>query len=166
MVRERLADLPARRTARLRLAPLRRADAARLSSITTDRAITDRIHFLSRPFTRHAAARLIGGPGRGRDCFVGVWRNGELIGVVGAHLVKDDGIEIGYWIGSRWHGKGYATESTARVIALLRRRHPVRRIFAECRPDNRSSWRVLEKLGFHDTGDFGARPGRRVLTLI
>jgi RimJ/RimL family protein N-acetyltransferase len=165
VVGEGLAGLPTRRTARLRLAPLRRADAARLAAITNDRAITDRIHFLARPFTRHAALHLIAGRGDRRDCFLGAWRGDALIGVVGVHLVADDRIEIGYWIAPDWQGRGYATEAAAAVIALVRRRFPARRLFAECRPDNRGSWRVLEKLGFRATGAAGARPGRRVLAL-
>jgi RimJ/RimL family protein N-acetyltransferase len=160
-----LAGLSPRRTARLRLAPLRPAHAAHLRAITDDRAITDRINFLSRPFTLSAAQRLIRGAGDRRDGFIGVWRGVSLVGVVGAHLRGEDGIEIGYWIASAHHGKGYATEAAAALIALLRRRFAARCIVAECRPDNRASWRVLEKLGFRPTGTLGARPGRHVLAL-
>ncbi len=160
-----LAGLPARRTARLRLAPMRPSDAARLRAITDDRAITDRIHFLARPFTRVAALRLIRGAGDGRDRFIGVWRGLSLVGVVGAHFGGDDRIEIGYWIARAHHGKGYATEAAACVVTLLQRRFAARVVVAECRPDNRASWRVLAKLGFRPTGALGLRPGRHVLAL-
>jgi len=160
-----LADLPAIETARLRLASLRLADAAALSAITDDPAITGRIDFITSPFTPDDAAALIRGQGDGRDCFVGLWHGTELVGVVGAHLAGADAIEIGYWIAAARHGRGYATEAAAALVALLRARFPRRRIFAECRRDNRASWRVLEKLGFRPTGVPGARPGRERLAL-
>jgi RimJ/RimL family protein N-acetyltransferase len=162
---EALADLPEIATARLRLAPLRHADAALLSAITDDPAIIASIHFLARPFTRGDAEALIRGGGAGRDCFIGVWCGHGLVGVVGAHLGGDDRIEIGYWIARPRQGQGYATEAAASVLELLRSRFPARRIFAECHPDNRVSWRVLEKLGFRATGKSGARPGRQEFAL-
>lgn len=121
--------------------------------------------FSRSPFTRADAEALIRGRGDGRDCFIGAWRGHSLVGVVGAHLAGDDRIEIGYWIAQPRQGQGYATEAAAAILALLRSRFPERRIFAECRPDNRVSWRVLEKLGFRATGKPGARPEREELAL-
>jgi RimJ/RimL family protein N-acetyltransferase len=162
---ETLAALPRLRTARLRLAPLGLSDAAQFRAVTDDPKIIAGVDFLSHPFTLADARALIRGAGDGRDRFIGISRNARLIGVVGAHLKAHERIEIGYWIGSAWSGRGYATEAAAAVIASLRRRFPQRRIFAECRPGNRASWRVLEKLGFSPTGKPGARPGRADLVL-
>ena len=160
---ETLIGLQGMTTARLRLAPLRAADAAALSAITDDPAIVANIHFLRSPFTPTDAAALISGSGDGRDCFVGAWHGSDLVGVVGAHLGGDDRIEVGYWVASQKQGRGYATEAAGAVIAVLRSRFPARRIFAECRRDNRASWRVLEKLGFRASGKPGARPERQEL---
>ena len=160
-----LAGLPEIATARLRLAPLRREDAAALSAITDDPAIIASIDFLQSPFTPAEAEVLICGKGDGRDCFFGAWDGASLIGLVGAHLAGEDRIEIGYWIASQRQGRGYATEAAAAVIGLVQSRFPARRIFAECRRDNRASWRVLEKLGFRATGRPGARPERQELVL-
>jgi RimJ/RimL family protein N-acetyltransferase len=162
---ETLAGLPEIATARLRLAPLRAADAEALSAITDDPAIIASIHFLRSPFTPADAAALIRGGGDGRDCFFGAWDRSRLVGVVGAHLAGDDRIEIGYWIASARHGRGYATEAGAAVLGLLQSRYPQRSIFAECHRDNRASWRVLEKLGFRATDRRGARPERQELRL-
>ena len=158
-----LGSLPARKTARLQLIPLRPKHAARLRAITDDRAIARHIHFLVLPFTHGDALRLIRAKGNGSDRFIGIWRSGALAGVIGAHLAGADRIEIGYWIARASQGRGYASEAGAALVALLSRRFPERRIFAECRPDNRASWRVLVKLGFRATGAAGARPGRQVL---
>ena len=162
---ETLVGLPEIATPRLRLVLLRREDAAVLSAITDDPAIIANIHFLRSPFTPANAEALIIGSGDGRDCFFGAWDGSRLVGVVGAHLAGDDRIEIGYWIATERHGQGYATEAGSAVIGLIRSRFPARRIFAECRRDNRASWRVLEKLGFRATDKPGARPERQELVL-
>jgi len=150
---------------RLRLAPLALDDAEALRDITDDPFVIDNINFLSAPFTLADARALIQG-GEG-DQFYGAWHrdNGELVGVVGTHLAACDEIEIGYWMAARFAGKGYATEAAAQVIGFLRAEYPRHQIFAECRPENRASWRVLEKLGFRPTGADGARTGRKRLDL-
>jgi RimJ/RimL family protein N-acetyltransferase len=150
---------------RLRLAPLRSSDAEALQAITDDPVVIDNIIFLSAPFTLDDARALIAGePGH---VFYGAWHNGtgDLVGVVGTHLTGSDEIEIGYWMATRFAGQGYASEAAAGVIELLCAQYPARTIFAECRPGNLASWRVLEKLGFCPTGEEGQRSGRKKLVL-
>ncbi len=150
---------------RLRLAPLTLGDAEAFQAITDDANVIDNIIFLAAPFTLDDARVLIAGdPGH---VFYGAWHRetGDLIGVVGTHPVDDNEIEIGYWMATRFAGQGYASEAAAGVIALLRAQYPVRTIFAECRPANHASWRVLEKLGFRPTGADGHRSGRKKLVL-
>jgi len=153
------------RTDRLDLKPLVAEDAAAVQALTDDRAIAGIIDFLPVPFTLADAQRLIGRNDGTGECFFGAWQDGKLTGVVGAHLHGSERIEIGYWIGRAFQGKGLATEAAGAVVAALKREFPGRRIIAECRPENLASWRVLEKLGFRATGEGGARPGRRLLTL-
>lgn len=65
---------------------------------------------------------------------------------------RDGTVEIGYGIAPPHRGRGYATEA---VEALCRWSftHPeVRRVVAECAPDNVASIRVLEKTGFRPIG--------------
>jgi len=152
------------KTRRLELKPLRRADAAALRAITDMPAIAGAIEFLPSPFTLAAARALIARNEDERECFVGVRRRGRLAGVVGAHRQNEERIEIGYWVGPAYQGQGIATEAAGAVVAALGENFSVR-IVAECRPENRASWRVLEKLGFRATGEEGARPGRKLLAL-
>jgi RimJ/RimL family protein N-acetyltransferase len=160
-----VGDLPPFATRRLRIARLGDDDAAALVAITDDPAITRAIHFLPTPFTRADAAALIRGTIHGVERFYGVWADdAQLIGVVGAGLRGGD-IEIGYWFGTRFHGKGYAAEAVGAVIDGLRRVFPARRIIAECRRDNIASWRLLARLGFTATGTPGDRPQRELLVL-
>lgn len=149
---------------RLRLVPLVPADAGDLRTVTDDPAITGAISFLSSPFT-DANARALIRKGQGEsDCFFAIRDTaGRLAGVIGAHLRGGDDVEIGYWIGGTHAGSGIATEATRALVARLRERLSDRRIVAECRPDNRVSWHILEKVGFRPTGTPGERPGRQLL---
>ncbi len=152
---------------RLTLHPLRGEDAEAVARITDDPVIADSVSFLRRPFTTVDAEGLIARNGNGLDCFLAARRraDGDLVGIVGAHLVGSEAVEVGYWIGAAFHGRGYATEALKAVVAVLRDLLPDRAIFAECRPDNLPSWRVLAKVGFWDAGAEGERPGRRRLVL-
>ena len=150
---------------RLRLAPLTLGDAEALQAITDDPVVIDNIIFLTAPFTRDDARALIAG--ELDHVFYGAWHiaAGDLVGVVGTHPVDSDEVEIGYWMATRFAGQGYASEAAVGVVEILRARYPQRTIFAECRPENRASWRVLEKLGFRPTGEDGHRSGRKKLVL-
>ncbi|GBU18886.1 MULTISPECIES: GNAT family N-acetyltransferase [Methylobacterium] len=162
-----LADLPPVETLRLTVRPLAAEDAEVLRRLTDDPAITGAVDFLPAPFTLEDAQGLIASGRRGTDVFLGARarKDGTLVGVVGAHLRGPGTIEIGYWIGGAARGRGYGTEAVAGVLVALRQRFPKRGVLAECRPENTASWGLLTKLGFHETGAEGHRPGRRVLAL-
>lgn len=149
---------------RLRIRPLTRGDAGDLRRLTDHPAITGPIDFLLSPFGRDDAAGLIARNGVD-ECFMGLWDGRRLVGCVGVHLRAGERIEIGYWIDAALHGRGYASEGVSAVLDALRRTYPHRRIVAECRPANLASWRLLQKLGFRDTGEVGHRVGRAVLML-
>lgn len=154
-------------TPRLRLVPLVPGDAAAVHAVTDDPAIIRSISFLAAPFTRADAQALIR-RGQGVDeCFLGIRDVDDdgLLGIIGAHLQGDDAVEIGYWVGSAFAGRGLASEAAAGLIDRLRECLPERRIIAECRPENAASWRVLTKAGFTPTGVPGRRPGRQQLEL-
>jgi RimJ/RimL family protein N-acetyltransferase len=152
-------------TRRLRLRPLTRNDTESFRDMTDEPAITGAIDFLPTPFTLRDAERLIDGNRDGRDCFWGVWQNDnlQLIGTVGTHLRGTDEIEIGYWFATAALGHGFAFEAAAAIVAALLQATPNRRIFAECRPDNERSWRLLERMGFQADSRGGLRSGRKRL---
>jgi RimJ/RimL family protein N-acetyltransferase len=158
-----LPRLSAVRTARLRIHPLAARHARALRSISDDPSITRAIHFLRAPVTLVAAGALIRGGIHGVDRFYGVWRKGHLIGVVGLGR-HGDALEIGYWFGRDFQGRGLAREAVGAFVAQLRQRFRDRAIVAECHPANGRSWRLLHRLGFHVIGP-GTRPGRELLSL-
>lgn len=59
---------------------------------------------------------------------------------------------IGYTLNRRYWGQGYATETATRVVQYGFEELGLHRIFAECRPENRASARVLQKIGMRQEG--------------
>ena len=56
--------------------------------------------------------------------------------------------EVGYIINKDYQRKGYATEALSAVISYVFQ-EGAHRVYAECDPRNISSWKLLEKAGFH-----------------
>ena len=69
-----------------------------------------------------------------------------ICGLVKRESLKD--VDIGFAFLSKFWGKGYAQESASAVIAFAKRALGLSRIVAITTPDNHSSIKVLEKLGF------------------
>jgi RimJ/RimL family protein N-acetyltransferase len=82
-----------------------------------------------------------------------------LVGETGFHGPPDPTgtVEIGYSVVPDYRGRGIALEATRLLLrdAILRAR--VRRIVAECEPDNVASIRVLEALGLRRRERVGKR---------
>ncbi|WP_433654001.1 GNAT family N-acetyltransferase [Nocardia sp. CA-128927] len=87
--------------------------------------------------------------------------NGEFIGYCG--LVVGQGTydepEIAYELARRAHGYGYATEA-ARSVVEAAKRTGRQRLWATVREWNAASFRVLEELGFYDSGRVTPDPHR------
>ncbi|NQW01824.1 MAG: GNAT family N-acetyltransferase [Rhodospirillales bacterium] len=152
-------------SARLRFRLVRPDDAAALQAMTNDRAIAEAISFLRYPFTVDDCRRYIEGLCSAHDrVFIG-WTKADpvLVSLVGAHLCENKRIEIGYWVGTGFQGRGYGFEAARALLGHLENGFPDFTIFAECAPENVPSWRLLEKLGFETTGQDGARVGRKQL---
>jgi [ribosomal protein S5]-alanine N-acetyltransferase len=78
---------------------------------------------------------------------------GVPVGVCG--LIKRDSLEdvdIGFAFLPEFRGKGYAYESASAVMAYGKRAFGLNRLAAITSPDNYSSVRLLEKLGFRFEG--------------
>lgn len=89
-------------------------------------------------------------PSAEEACY-GLMRDGELIGVVGLHLIKDCPPELGYWLGEPYWGHGYATEAAHAVIGAARAAGATE-LRSRARSTNAGSRNVLRKLGFVETG--------------
>lgn len=114
------ADFPLISTVRLRFTPLLDGNDSAFQRLTDDRSMTDIVEFLPTPFTELDALQLLCTQVQ-NDGFLGVWLGDESVGTIGAHLRKEDRLEIGYWVGVRFQGLGCAHEATFAVIAELAR---------------------------------------------
>jgi RimJ/RimL family protein N-acetyltransferase len=56
--------------------------------------------------------------------------------------------EVGYSLGSRWWGRGYAVEALDALVDWVLARYPVSRLEGRLHPQNRASAMVLERTGF------------------
>jgi len=75
-------------------------------------------------------------------------KTGEFMGVLGMHdLNEHKRIDVGYWLGEVYWGKGYATEALRRAIQFGFEELDVNRIYAEFFTFNTASRRVMEKSG-------------------
>ena len=73
-------------------------------------------------------------------------KTGENIGYV--QLVRiEDGWELGYHIGEKYRGRGYATEASAAFMPVIAKEKGLSEIIGICLAENKASVKVMEKLG-------------------
>jgi ribosomal-protein-serine acetyltransferase len=105
----------------------------------------------------------------------GVFENGQLVGTVGFQHgdERNQTVEIGYWLGTPFQGKGLATRALRLALKAGFEHTAVHRVAARVQLDNRPSIALLEKLGFQFEGverqgiKFGdGRPDHRVYSLL
>jgi len=88
-----------------------------------------------------------------RDVTFVVEADGEgAVGMLGFFTEGPVGPELGYWIGRRSWGRGYATEAAGAALDWAHRSWGKRAVVAGYFIDNPASARVLEKTGFLHTG--------------
>lgn len=77
----------------------------------------------------------------------------KMIGNVYMGRRDFEALEIGYVFNRNYWGQGYAAESCSALIgrAFSNGAH---RIYAECDPGNKNSWKLLESLGFQREAHF------------
>ncbi|MGB1121741.1 MAG: GNAT family N-acetyltransferase [Saprospiraceae bacterium] len=80
----------------------------------------------------------------------------QIIGDIGIHFIGNDGFqcEIGCTLDKNYHGKGLATETLHAVISYLFKDLNKHRIVTSIDPENISSIRLVERLGFRKEGHF------------
>jgi RimJ/RimL family protein N-acetyltransferase len=139
-------------TERLALRAPRRDDAKAIAALANDRRVAENTARLPHPYGIADAEQFIAAINQrhGEACFV-VTLDAMPIGACGIDL-REDGPEIGYWLGVPYWGRGFATEAVRAVIdhAFVDLKHETLQCGA--RVSNPASRRVLEKCGFQWTG--------------
>jgi len=87
----------------------------------------------------------------------GMWivenlETGRVIGRAGLEPLEDR-VELGYLIAGDYQGAGIGSEVCFAVMNIAREIFECGTIYARCHKDNKSSLRILEKLGFVETQD-------------
>lgn len=145
--------LPTLASARLVLRPLLHADADALHPVFADEGTMR--YWSGPPHADLAETRAYVAGNAAQDDWL-TWAitedGGPALGWVtlGAH--RDGVRELGYVLHRDFWGQGYAREAVATVIDHGFAAMGLRRIFADCDPDNAGSIRLLESLGFRREG--------------
>ena len=143
------------RTDRLLLRPGWAEDAPALAQAIGDEMIVRNLAVVPWPYSLRDAEAFLAAP---RDpllpsllIFERTDGAPRLVGSCGLQLKPAGAIEMGYWVARADWNRGFATEAGEAVIDIARTlRLPG--IEAAHFVDNPASGRVLEKLGFRDTG--------------
>ncbi len=149
----REGSIPVLETKRLALRAPRLEDAKTVATLANDRRIAENTARIPHPYKMSDADSFIKGANQdgGEAVFLITLRNKTVIGACGI-VPQDPTPELGYWLGVRHWGKGYATEALHAVIdyAFTDLAHDA--LQAGARVTNPASRRVLEKCGFQWTG--------------
>ena len=143
------------RTERLLLRPGWAEDAPALARAIADEQVVRNLATAPWPFALEDAEAFLAAP---RDpampSFLITERtDGEprIVGACGLGRRPSGAVEMGYWIGRQFWGKGFATEA-GRAMIEIAQTLKLPRLEASHFLDNPASGRVLEKLGFLPTG--------------
>jgi [ribosomal protein S5]-alanine N-acetyltransferase len=150
-------------TERLAIRQLQIRDAPELARISDLPAVSQWMAFMEGGFPLEKAQALIASQNDTKGYFFAVrLPDGTLIGAMGVIDHPDGTIEVGYWFGVDYQGKGYASEALRATLDQLAA-DPLlasRPVLAETRPDNAASIKLLTKTGFYATRRPGPRPNR------
>jgi RimJ/RimL family protein N-acetyltransferase len=130
----------------------RHEDVKAITVLANDRRIAENTTRLPHPYRLADAEEFVANVNlRDREaCFV-LMLDGTLIGACGIDP-RDEGAELGYWLGAGYWGHGFMTEAARAVIdyAFGDLRHET--LQSGARVTNPASRRVLEKCAFQWTG--------------
>lgn len=137
--------------------PWKPEDAAQLASICNNRKIWLNVRDnFPHPYTVGNAIEWIKYTLTQRPLInMAIVYKGNIAGSIGITPKEDvyrKNIEIGYFIGEPYWGKGIATRAVAQMIDYIKNNFDVVRIYAEVFSPNTASMKVLEKNGFHLEG--------------
>jgi RimJ/RimL family protein N-acetyltransferase len=149
--------IPVLETARLVLRAPRLGDAKAVAVLANDRRIAENTARIPHPYRLADAEDFIASANFGNETvFLITLRNGQrneqVIGACGFTQVDRHPPELGYWLGAKHWGKGYATEAVRAVIDHAFTDLDCEAVQSAARVTNPASRRVLEKCGFQWTG--------------
>ena len=117
LAREAIARrIPVLKTDRLVLRALCQRDVPVIVQLAGDRRVAENTARIPHPYAADEAEQFVAQANRQNDSATfAITLNGSLIGACGID-VRQDGAELGYWLGVPFWGCGYATEAVRAVI--------------------------------------------------
>jgi RimJ/RimL family protein N-acetyltransferase len=140
-------------TQRLVLRAPQLGDAKAIAALANDRRIAENTARIPHPYRLTDAENWIIGTGADMEgeAYLITLPNGCVIGSCGFGM-HDGAPDLGYWLGTRYWGKGYATEAVRALIDRAFTDLDHTSLQSSVRVTNPNSRRVLEKCGFQWTG--------------
>jgi len=145
-------SIPVLATERLTLRAPRCEDVKAIAALANDRRIAANTARIPHPYCLADAEQFVAAVNRrdGEICFA-IVHGDALIGACGIDP-HGDAPELGYWLGARYWGRGYATEAVRALIDYAFGDLEHEMLQAGARVTNPASRRVLEKCAFQWTG--------------
>lgn len=152
-------DLPPLETARLRLRPFGPIDADAVTALAGDAAVARYLVQMPHPYPRELAVAWIDGHaeawrrGAGPTWAIERRRDRRVVGAVFLRWTpRHDRAELGYWLGRRHWGRGYAREAATAAVAFAFDVLGVHRVYAQHLGGNDRSAAVLRAIGMTAEG--------------
>jgi ribosomal-protein-serine acetyltransferase len=79
-----------------------------------------------------------------------IWKASSLVGLVTLHngRIRDKSVDLGYWLGVDYTGKGIMAEACQHLISKTFVDHPIQMIYIRCLEENLPSRALAVRLGF------------------
>lgn len=155
-----LALSPHVESPRLRLRGVRRGDLVRLAALANDYDVVKMTGSMPFPYTLADAEEFYEktcAADPAKNAHFALDLDGEPIGVLGFDEGPLGRIEIGYWLGRPYWGRGLATEAAQAALDWAKVDWRKKLVVACHFADNPASGQVLVKTGFLYTGDVEAK---------
>jgi RimJ/RimL family protein N-acetyltransferase len=141
-------------TKRLVLRAPQLVDAKPVAAIANDRRIAENTARIPHPYRDADAENWIAGTNASPDSrtYLVALKDGTIIGSCRLDLDEEPMPDLGYWLGTAYWGKGYATEAVRALVDHAFEDLGHTALHSSVRVTNPQSRRVLEKCGFQWIG--------------
>ncbi|NBB16740.1 GNAT family N-acetyltransferase [Caulobacter sp. SLTY] len=152
-----IEQTPRIETRRLALRSPAPGDESRLAELMADYAIARMTSRVPHPYSLADAAAFVekvqgNDPAKDHN-FVIETEDDGMVGGIGFFTPPGEPLEVGYWIGRDWWGRGFASEALQGALAWAKASWRKRYVVAGHFSDNPASGAVLCKAGFLYTGE-------------
>ena len=140
------------KTERLTIKKIKKTDKKQLVDLIGDFRVSKTLSNVPYPYTDKDAEYWLN-DAKNSKFKLNIFLDNILIGGVGLRNMDIDYYELGYWIGFKYWGKGYATEACYGLLNYVKKNTAFKNLKAYVYKENIASSNVLKKIGFRQTGE-------------